>query len=191
MTLKALRGAEITPHLDAFAVLRIEIFREWPYLYDGDFAFERRYLEPYATSSGALVVGAFSGGALVGAATATPMEDHAAEFSAALAGQDLSDIYYFGESVLLPAARGRGLGHGFFDAREAEARRLGRSTAAFCAVVRPEGHPLRPEGARNLEPFWRGRGYAPLPGAIAHFPWKDVGSTEETVKPLQFWTKAL
>jgi hypothetical protein len=50
---------------------------------------------------------------------------------------------------------------------------------------------LRPPEARSLEPFWRGRGYAPLPGAVAEFAWRDLGEAEETRKPLQFWIKAL
>ena len=103
----------------------------------------------------------------------------------------LSDIFYCAESVLLSDYRGHGLGHAFFDAREAYARELGRRYSAFCGVVRPEDHPMRPAAARSLEPFWRGRGYAPLPGVIAHFNWRDVGEADETAHPLQFWMRTL
>jgi hypothetical protein len=68
------------------ARLRIAVFRAFPYLYDGDLDYERRYLEPYRSSPGAIVVGAFDGDRLVGAATGTPMEDHAEDFAAAFAG---------------------------------------------------------------------------------------------------------
>jgi hypothetical protein len=30
-----------------------------------------------------------------------------------------------------------------------------------------------------------------VPGAIAHFAWKDLGEEAETEKPLQFWMKPL
>jgi hypothetical protein len=53
--------------------------------------------------------------------------------------------------------------------------------------MRPDGHPSRPSGHRPLDPFWRKRGYRPLPGMIAHFSWLDVGETAETSKPMQFW----
>jgi GNAT superfamily N-acetyltransferase len=169
------------------------VFRDWPYLYDGDLAYERRYLAAYRDSPGAILVGAFDGERLVGAATGTPMEDHAAEFGAALAGTGvpLEAIFYCAESVLLPAYRGRGVGHRFFDLREDHARALGRTHVAFCAVIRPGNHPSRPHDYRPLEGFWAKRGYRPVPGAVARFSWKDLGDEEETAKPLQFWMKPL
>ena len=33
-------------------------------------------------------------------------------------------------------------------------------------------------GYRPLDSFWRARGYAPLPGVIAEFSWKDVDGRE-------------
>ena len=193
MRVEALTGAALAAALDDVARLRIAVFRDWPYLYDGDFAYERRYLEPYRTSPGAILVGAFDGEALVGAATGTPMEDHADDFAAAFAGTgvDLSEIFYCAESVLLPDYRGQGVGHRFFDIREAHARALGRRHVAFCAVQRPEDHPARPAGYRPLDDFWRARGYTPLQGVVAHFGWRDIGEQAETKKPLQFWMRAL
>ncbi|MFN3823066.1 MAG: GNAT family N-acetyltransferase [Pseudorhodobacter sp.] len=190
---RALTGAALEAALDDVAALRIAVFRDWPYLYDGSLDYERRYLDSYRTSAGAIVVGAFDGARLVGAATGTPMEDHAADFGTAFAGTGLAldRIFYCAESVLLPDYRGRGIGHRFFDEREAHARCLGRSHVAFCAVDRPADHPLRPEIARSNDAFWRKRGYAPLPGVRAEFSWKDLGDAGETKKPLQFWMRAL
>ena len=185
--------AELSARIDDVARLRIRVFRDWPYLYDGDFEYEARYLRPYLESEGAVVVGAWDGDRLVGAATGAPMEDHAAEFAAPFAarGLDLSAIFYCAESVLLPEYRGRGVGGAFFDYREAQARRLGRAKSCFCAVVRPEDHPARPADYAPLDPFWRKRGYAPVEGLTAAFPWKDLGDEEETEKPMQFWMRDL
>jgi hypothetical protein len=41
------------------------------------------------------------------------------------AGGNVDHIFYFGESVLLPQFRGMGIGHHFFDEREAAARAAG------------------------------------------------------------------
>lgn len=193
LTVRALQGDELDAALDGVAALRIAVFRDWPYLYDGSLDYEREYLQTYRTSANALLVGAFDGDRLVGASTSTPMEDHAEAFAAPFAAQGipLTDIYYGAESVLLPEYRGRGIGHRFFDLREDFARSLGRKWLAFCSVMRPDDHPLRPSSYRTNDAFWRGRGYAPLPGVVAEFSWKDVGEDGESQKPLQFWMRAL
>lgn len=193
LTVRALTGPALDAALDDVARLRIEVFRDWPYLYDGSLDYERAYLQTYRDSPGALLVGAFDGARLVGASTSTPMEDHAAEFAAPLAavGIPLGRILYGAESVLLPPYRGIGIGHRFIDLREDHARRLGRSHVAFCSVQRPADHPARPETFRTNDAFWMGRGYRPLPGVIATFAWRDVGAAGESAKPLQFWMRQI
>ncbi len=188
-----LTGPALTDALEDVARLRISVFRAFPYLYDGDAAYEAEYLQTYRDSGNAILVGAFDGARLVGAATGTPMEDHAEDFGAAFEGKGipLADIFYCAESVLLPEYRGQGVGHAFFDAREAHASALGRRYSAFCGVVRPADHPLKPADYRPLDGFWRKRGYAPVPGAIAQFRWKDLDQDEETAHPLQFWMRRL
>ena len=190
---RALQGAELEAHLEDVALLRIAVFRDWPYLYDGTLDYEREYLKTYRDNPGALLVGAFDQGRLVGASTSTRMEDHAEEFAAPFRTLDipLTSILYGAESVLLPPYRGQGIGHRFFDLREAHARALGRSHVAFCSVLRPESHPMRPESYRTNDAFWLGRGYAPLPGVLAEFAWRDLGDSSDTMKPLQFWMRAL
>jgi GNAT superfamily N-acetyltransferase len=190
---RVLTGDALVEALPAVARLRIEVFRDWPYLYDGDAAYEEAYLQTYRDSPGAILVGAFDGAQLVGASTGTPLTDHADDFADAFAGTGiaLDTVYYCAESVLLEDWRGHGIGHAFFDLREAHARRTGFARSAFCAVTRPGDHPLRPEGYRPLDPFWRARGYRPLDGAVARFRWKDIDRADETAKPLQFWARDL
>lgn len=179
--------------LEDLARLRIAVFRDWPYLYDGSLDYERRYLRHFLDSPDAVLVVARDGEAIVGVATASPMTDQGEAFRKPFEeqGHDVSRLFYFGESVLLPACRGRGIGHAFFDAREAAARASGAEAACFCGVVRPADHPLRPQDARDLGPFWRGRGYAPVAGVIAHYDWKDIDQPKETSHPMQFWHRTL
>lgn len=190
---RVLTGDALIEALDDVARLRIEVFRDWPYLYEGDLAYERRYLAPYAKSDQALIVGAFAEDRLVGASTGAPLSEHATDFAAAFERSkiDLGQVFYCAESVLLPDWRGLGAGHTFFDLREARARRLGFRKSCFCAVIRENDHPCRPANHQPLDRFWRCRGYEPLPGVIAAFSWKDVDASEETDKPLQFWMRDL
>lgn len=192
-SVRPLTGAALTDALDDVARLRIKVFRAWPYLYDGDLDYERTYLQSYRDSDKAVVVGAFDGDRLIGASTGAPLTDHADDFATAFKGTgfDLNEIFYCAESVLLSDYRGQGVGHKFFDLREAHARKLGYVKCTFCSVQRPVDHPMRPDNYRPLDAFWRARGYEPLPGVIAQFSWKDIGEEGETLKPLQFWGRDL
>ena len=69
---RALTGPALEAALDDVARLRISVFHDWPYLYDGDLGYERKYLQSYRDSDRAIVVGAFDGERLAGAATGAP-----------------------------------------------------------------------------------------------------------------------
>ena len=194
ITVTPLFGGEIKSVLGDLARLRMTVFRDWPYLYDGTLEYEEQYLDKLAKAKGAVCVIARDGDLIVGASTAAPMIEHADEFGEPFtkAGYDISKIFYCGESVLLTSHRGHGLGHIFFEKREEQAHKLGGFThSTFCRVVRPDDHPLKPADYRPLDPFWKKRGYAPVDGLIATYNWKDIDQEEETPHPMQFWMKAL
>lgn len=190
---KSLTGHALIAALPELARLRMTVFRDWPYLYDGTLAYEQVYLAKFAKAKGVVCIAAYDGDVMVGASTGGPLLESDEEFIAPFrtAGWDVTKIFYCGESVLLSSHRGFGLGHAFFDGREAQARRLGGFThSTFCRVVRPDDHPLKPADYRPLDAFWTKRGYAPI-DLYAHAAWKDVDQPEETEKPLQFWVKQL
>jgi len=193
LSVRRLEQTEAEAAFDDLARLRIEVFRDFPYLYDGDIDYEQRYLATYLTQEGAAIIGAFDGDALVGAATASPLANHFEEFAKPFAEHvlDIADFYYFGESVLEKAYRGRGIGVRFFEERESAARQDGFNRCIFSAVVRPADHPRRPAGYVPLDDFWRKRGYRCLEGFQTGFSWRDVGEAAETEKPMEFWMKEL
>ena len=194
MEIRTLRGpAEITPAIPHLARLRIEVFHEWPYLYDGSMEEEEEYLSHFANSHGACVGLAVHNGRVVGATTAEPFNSAHADFRSPFedAGLDTSGIFYFGESVLLPEFRGLGVGHAFFDLRETAAMEWGAHMTAFCAVQRPDKHPLKPTDYRPLDSFWKSRGYQRRDDLVCSFKWRDRNQTAQTVKPLMFWLRTL
>jgi len=194
LRVESLTGAAVRAAIPELARLRVAVFRDWPYLYDGTINYETAYLRRFASSKDAVIIAAYDGDAVVGVATGAPLADHAEAFGKAFKdrGLDIGRIFYCGESVLLPAYRGRGLGHAFFDGREAHARALDRfDKITFCGVVRPNDHPLKPDSYRPLDSFWMRRGYARIGGLTASFAWKDIDHADETQKLMQFWMKAL
>lgn len=186
-------GADLVPWLQAVAALRIRVFRDFPYLYDGSLEYERDYLRTYAETDTGICVLALDGDRVVGASTGLAMADETDEFRRPLveAGLDIDSVFYCAESVLLPDYRGQGLYRAFFAERETHARALGKTVSVFCAVQRPDSHPLKPEGYQPLDPVWRRFGYRPMPDIQATFPWKDIDQPVETDKPLMFYRKYL
>jgi GNAT superfamily N-acetyltransferase len=194
ISLRTLTGAALLPYLPALGELRVEVFRDWPYIYDGDAGYEETYLRTYADADRAAVICAFDGAELVGAATCLPLAAEPAHMQQPLAeaGFDVAAVFYFGESVLRKTYRGQGIGVAFFEAREAHARKFGMyETAAFCAVQRAETHKLKPAGFVPLDAFWGKRGYTKQPNLQCRLSWRDVGETAESEKTLTFWTKPL
>jgi GNAT superfamily N-acetyltransferase len=194
VSIRVVTGEDIAPWIEAVADLRIRVFRDWPYLYEGSVGYEREYLIHYRTSPGSVFVLALDdAGGVAGCSTGLPLIDAHNEFRAPfrVSGYELGRVFYFGESVLDPAWRGRGIGHAFFDEREAHARKLGFDITAFCAVLRPNDHPLRPADYRPLDEFWKKRGYEPVEGLTTSFAWQDIDQAHETDKPMQFWVKRL
>jgi GNAT superfamily N-acetyltransferase len=191
LEVKAVSGSAVAGYIGDVARLRIAVFREFPYIYDGTPEYEERYLQTYIDCEQSVVVLALDGARVVGASTALPMAFETAEFQQPLvaAGYDADMVFYCAESVLLPAYRGRGLGWRFFDEREAHAARLGGfAFSCFCAVERPEDHPLRPAGYKSLESLWRKRGYQ-RKELRTRFRWKDIDQPEETDKSMVYWMK--
>lgn len=194
MLIETRTGADIAPFIDDLARLRIAVFRAFPYLYEGSLDYEKTYVATYARSPGSVFVLALDEGKVVGAATGLPMADETEEFKRPFLdhGYDPARIFYFGESVLMPAYRGQGIGVRFFEEREAHARRLdGLDLCAFCAVERPADHPARPVDYQPLNAFWGKRGFIHHPELKTDYVWRDVGEGQETAKPMSFWLKEI
>jgi len=193
LKIERLSGDGLMARLEDLARLRIEVFRAWPYLYEGTLEHEREYLPRYAKARTGTLIVALDDGKVVGASTALGLDEEDGFVQAPFiqAGMDMTRIFYFGESVLLPQHRGQGVGVRFFEEREAAARAHGYPITCFCGVVRPDDHPARPSNYTPLDEFWKHRGYAKRPDLVSTFSWKDIGETAQSEKPMVYWMKTL
>ncbi|MGG5290643.1 GNAT family acetyltransferase [Pseudomonas shirazensis] len=194
MEIRLLHGAAIAPYIAELGQLRLQVLREYPFLYDATPQDEATCLGACLSSERSLLVMAQDQGGLVGAALGLPLTEAAADIQAAFSarGHDPAKVFYFAQSVVLPGYRGQGLGVRFFIEREAYAHKLGDfDCCAFYAVERPGGHPLRPAEYKPLHGFWRNRGFCDDPSLRMHASWRDVHQPDATVKQVSFWLKQL
>ena len=185
-------GVALAQYIPELARLRIEVFRDFPYLYDGDYDYEKKYLQTYVDTPESVIVLAFDRDKVVGASTALPMKYETEQLKQPFLdhGYNLGDVFYCSESVLNKDYRGLGLGVRFFEQREAHAKDLGGfKFITFCCVERPMDHPRRPANYVPLDKFWNKRGYFKHPEFKTTYSWKDLDELQETPKPMTFWLK--
>lgn len=189
-----LKGTETESIFEDLAALRITVFRDFPYLYEGTTRYEKDYLRIYSRSERSFVAALYHQGTMVGATTCLPLIEETEELKKPFLENsfDLATVFYFGESIILPAHRGKGFGHLFFDEREAHAKSFGTYThTCFCSVDRGTSHPLRPAGYRSNDAFWLKRGYQQMPSLRTEMEWLDIGEPASTAKPMLFWIREI
>ena len=96
MHISTLTGADLQRALPQLAALRIEVFRDFPYLYDGSADYEESYLTALIKSKDSIIVAAEDDGKIIGCATGSALEGHHQEFAAPFRehGFDPGEIFY-------------------------------------------------------------------------------------------------
>jgi len=191
---KKYTGRTIEEILSPIADLRITIFRDFPYLYEGTHEYEMHYLQTYVNSEKAMAFTVWDGNQMVGACTCIPLAEETEDVQKPFIEKDLpvETIFYFGESLLMKPYRGLGIGHRFFDEREQHSASFQTySDTYFCSVIRHENHPLKPDDCYPNDVFWTKRNYKKVPDLTCRMSWKDIEEKEESYKELVFWHKSL
>jgi hypothetical protein len=180
-------------YLPDMARLRLKVFHDYPYLYEGDIEYEAEYLQSYLAKPDCALILALDNGLVVGASSCLPLSRAKTEFQQPFLknGWDLSKGFYFAESVLLPEYRGQGAGSTFFRLREELAVQLEQyEFLAFCTVDRQNYSELRPENYHTLDNFWELQGFK-LSELVARYAWRDRGQSRASMKNMPFWIKTI
>lgn len=193
LQISRLSGKEILPHINDLAKLRISVFKEYPYLYQGSFEYELKYLSTYTASPDSVMIIVSDHGKVVGASTAIPLKFETDECQKPFlhSNININDVFYFGESVLDKNYRGQGIYRHFFLEREAAARAACCHIATFCAVERPDDDERRPKDYTPLDAIWTHFGYVKHPEIATTYEWCEIGETTQSPKPMTFWLKTI
>lgn len=191
---RSFTGPHLKTYLHSIAKLRSEVFREYPYLHEINMAQQTEYIKKAATYKESIAVLIFDNTTLVGASVGLPLIAESAQLHQPFLERQLNiqNYYYFSASLLLKPYRGRGIGHHFFDVREAHVAHHKKFThICFCVPLTSQEDPERPEEYLQLDDFWRKRGYVHHPDMQCRLSWTPVNAKQDPEKTMTVWIKEL
>lgn len=194
VNISVLSDIQVSSCIEEIARLRINIFKEYPYLYDGDLNYEADYLKKFVHTPDSIVVILKDNEHVVGAMTGLPLkyEDESIQRPWLEQSEDIEKVYYFSEILIYPEYRGKGFGQKIFDLAEKTVIGFNTYTIfSLATVIRPEDHPEKPGDYKELYAFWSKNGYTNNENLICRIPWKEIGEDVASSKPLMFWLKKL
>jgi hypothetical protein len=192
--IRSFTGSGLKPHIHSIAKLRMEVLKDYPYLKEPNLDLETEFLRNIAACKESIGVLIFDNTTLVGASLGCPLSIEDALFHRPFKERhlDVASYFFFGDSTLLEQYRGRGIGHHFFDAREAHVAHFKQfKHICFCVPDVSLSDPKRPKDYIPLIDFWRKRGYIHHPEMKSVLSWKNIDETHPTEKQMSFWIKNL
>lgn len=190
-------GVKLKKYIDTVSMLRIKIFKEFPYLYEGELNYERSYLEGYCQDPYSMLAVALINGNVVGVSTGIPLLSSSTIISDAKKvfsqkNVDINDYYYYGEVMILPEFRGQGIIKKLYSAQDELIKTWGFNHVSILTVVRENNHPLKPRGYKSSDKMWRYLGFI-RNNLTIQYSWPTLqpdNSVKDTINTLEFWTKS-
>lgn len=172
--------------------MRIAIFKEFPYLYEGNIESEKEYLDVFFNSQKSLILLVFDGDKVVGCSSVVPLDEESDTIQKPFLDRNIDpkDYLYIGEAMIKKPYRNLGiLGKFFVPAYNNHAKIHGFKHLVFITVNRAHSHPQRPSDYRNLEPIWQHFGYKLMPGMFVKASWLQSDTLKEEENELGVWIK--
>lgn len=187
-------GPEFENYIETVATLRLTIFKEYPYLYDGTIQTEKNYLKNYARSKNSLTILVKDGEKIVGAITGMPLVEMEETFVTPFYKNQLPihPFYYLGEVLLFKEYRGQGIEKRLYNTFEEWLKNKNEwSKIAVAELKRDKNDPRRPKDYVDMHDFWESLGFKEHPEVILEMPYKEIGSKEVIPHSLIFLFKQL
>ncbi len=191
LRVETLNAASARDHFETLARMRIDEFRGYPYLYEGNIAYEKAYFESYFASEGFRALAVFDGARICGMATYIPLANEAAYMTEpfARAGLDVKKYLYLGEGILEKGCRGKGLFRVFIGYAETLRGEFGLEKVVFMAIREGESDVMRPADYRPKAVLFEKFGFEKIPGLQAEMTYKSSVSHKDEPHTMEFWQK--
>lgn len=191
-------GADSLEFIETVSKVRIDVFKDYPYLYEGDLEYEKKYVQGYTADSKAMIAIARIDGKIAGVSTGIPLisdSEIVADAKKVFAKDqvDIGDYYYYGEIIVLPEFRGKSIASRLYAEQDAVVKTWGFKHVCILTVVREQDHPLKPENYKSPDSMWKHLGFFRNNLTVEyHWPTIQIDKTVRDVNnTLEFWTKSL
>lgn len=193
LCIKSFSGTEAKPYLSEIAQLRITMFREFPYLYEGDIEYEKMYLETYFKSPNSNILLLFDReGAVVGFSNSIPLNEEMLEIQQPFLDQgiDPSTYLYIGEAMVKKEYQGMLIFHQMALHHKEVALKNGYEHVTFMTVFREDNHPEKPHDYKSLEPIWRHYGFEIMKNLTITMNWMRIDTHKVQRNFLIAWAQS-
>jgi GNAT superfamily N-acetyltransferase len=194
-TIELITGKNLKQFLPFIAEQCITTFKEYPYLYCGDYEEEINFRTPLVELHDSSLAVAYYKGTVIGFLTGYKFTDFGSHFTKSIdlfieSGLKPEEYYYFGEIIIVPEHRGNHLSSKLFSVLESYAQKLGYK--ATCIVTEEhESHPLKPRNYPAHDSLWNFLGYQKT-SFVTNMNWQTYqsdGSVADQMHPLTYWIK--
>jgi len=189
LALQTISGQEIARHIEALGQFRIDIFRDYPYLYEGEMQYERDYLARYSQCNQSLLLLAEDSAGVAAACTAIPLLTETEDFRAPFTKAEQEEFFYIGEVMVRSDYRHQGMGSQMLAKMINLIEQQGFRKICLYTVDRGQNHPTKPADYFPPDRLWQKFNFT-TNGQQVHFSWKDIGDAQASRKPMNVWVRS-
>lgn len=191
-------GKAMQNYIQKVSELRIQEFQNYPYLYKGNLEYEKEYMLGFSSDPHSCLGLAKYENEIIGISTGMPLKSEAdilkdAENVYHNANRDPCLYYYFGEFIILPQYRGKGIAKHLSLGMESVARKFKYSRICLLTVLRSDDDQRKPTNYKSIDPICYALGFKPDKLSI-DYHWPTIlenGDVKDVLNPMIFWSKEI